>query len=194
MNDDDVIEALKGQNRMEHDMALKAIYEQSYVTIRNHVIQNSGTEDEAKDVFQDAMVVLYNKLKSDRFEKKSSINTFLFGIARNLWLRVLSQNKKQHLIQDELKQEDSMESIPIWKEGSDNKTILNSLMDQIGRSCQRLLKLYYYDNFSTQELRKQLNLGSEQVVRTKVYRCMKKLREVVVENNITMDNFIFNEG
>lgn len=72
-----------------NEFALKRIYKEHYPKVQHLVLQNSGDEDDAKDLYQDAFVVFYQKISEEGFELTSSIGTFIYSISKNLWLKQL---------------------------------------------------------------------------------------------------------
>ncbi len=73
---------------------LKHFYKETMVYIRGYIIRNSGNTQDVEDVFQDAMIVLYLKLRSGLVELKSPIKTYFYGICKNIWRNRLRKQKK----------------------------------------------------------------------------------------------------
>jgi len=69
--------------------AIQAVYEQAYSLCAAFVLNNNGTKDDAKDLFQEALIVLIQKLKIPEFELTANIKTYMYAIVRNLWLKKL---------------------------------------------------------------------------------------------------------
>ena len=61
--------------------------------LKRYVLKNSGDKDDAKDVFQNTLIVFYKKVLIENFELSSKISTYLFSIAKNLWLKKLRDEK-----------------------------------------------------------------------------------------------------
>ncbi len=81
-------ELLKGLANNNKD-AIEAIYRDNYNLIQNLIINNNGTEDDARDIFQEALIVLYEKSKTDTFELNCQIRTYIYSVSRRLWLKKL---------------------------------------------------------------------------------------------------------
>jgi DNA-directed RNA polymerase specialized sigma24 family protein len=71
--------------------AIESVYKENYALIQYFVINNNGTEDDARDIFQEAMMVFYEKAKSPDFELTCQIKTYLYSVARRLWLKKLKR-------------------------------------------------------------------------------------------------------
>ncbi len=66
--------------------AIETIYRENYSIIQSFIIKNNGYPEDARDIFQEAMIVLYEKAKSDSFELSCQIKTYLYSVCRRLWL------------------------------------------------------------------------------------------------------------
>ncbi|MDQ1152448.1 RNA polymerase sigma factor (sigma-70 family) [Sphingobacterium zeae] len=86
-NDEQIIEGIKDGN----SFAIDAIYKRYYPSISHMILQNNGREDEAKDIFQEAVIVLYDKVSKGNFELSSKLKTYLYSICRRLWLKQLNR-------------------------------------------------------------------------------------------------------
>ena len=79
--EDEFIQAIKtGDSKGLHQ-----IYETFLPRIRNLVTSNGGSEDDAQDVFQSAILTIYEKVQKENFKLTSKFYTLLYGICRNLW-------------------------------------------------------------------------------------------------------------
>ncbi|MEY4316181.1 MAG: polymerase, sigma-E factor [Bacteroidota bacterium] len=54
--------------------------------IANHVFQHSGNDDDVKDLMQDTLVAIWQNVRKPQFELSAKLSTYLFAIAKNLWL------------------------------------------------------------------------------------------------------------
>jgi DNA-directed RNA polymerase specialized sigma24 family protein len=89
--DKEYIEGLRHNN----DAVIRSVYKKFYPVIARLVLNNSGTEQEAKDVFQEAVLVLYHHAQQQQFVLSCALQTYLYSVARRLWLKQL--HKKQGL-------------------------------------------------------------------------------------------------
>ena len=64
--EDSIVEGL----RTGRKKTLNQIYRDYFPVIKDHVIKNSGSEDDAKDVFQDAMMAIFQNVSDEDFELK----------------------------------------------------------------------------------------------------------------------------
>jgi DNA-directed RNA polymerase specialized sigma24 family protein len=66
-----------------------ALYQKSYPSVEKFIVNNSGTVDDAKDIFQDTLLVLFKKVREDNFELTASVKTYIIAISKNLWCKKL---------------------------------------------------------------------------------------------------------
>src|SRR6202012_4447482 len=86
-NEQKLLEGLAQNDRK----AIETIYRQHYNMVQSLILSNSGYPDDARDIFQEAMIVLYEKARSGSFELNSQLKTYLYSVCRRLWLKRLNQ-------------------------------------------------------------------------------------------------------
>ena len=91
MNPENNEKALLEGLALSDKKAIETIYRENYNMIQTLVINNNGSADDAKDVFQEAMIVLYEKARSGVFELNCQIKTYIYSVSRRLWLKRLQQ-------------------------------------------------------------------------------------------------------
>lgn len=167
--------------------ALKEFYMANYPKIELLVLKNSGTKAHAKDIYQEAFIALWNNLRNGCFtpENDSALQGYLYQISKNKWLDVLRSKRyknTQPLTEERslfLKQEEED------YEDSEETKKLNLAMEafkNLGEPCKSLLKNFYFEKKSLRDMASELNI-EETTVRNKKYRCMEKLRSIVLASN-----------
>jgi RNA polymerase sigma factor (sigma-70 family) len=154
------------------EKALEFIYKKYYRMMTKLVITNSGTEDEARDVYQDALVVFWQKARSGNLVLTSKISTYVYSICQNLWRKEL--DRKKRLSNEE---KDSSESMDL--DGPEREKIIARCMEQLGETCRKVLTYYYFDEMSMQEIADKLGFANTDTAKTKKYKCKQKLDELV---------------
>jgi DNA-directed RNA polymerase specialized sigma24 family protein len=71
--------------------AIETLYRENFNVIQALILHNNGTSEDAKDIFQEAIIVLYEKVISGNFELNCQIRTFVYSVSRRLWLKRLMQ-------------------------------------------------------------------------------------------------------
>ena len=154
------------------EKALEFIYKKYYRMMTKLVITNSGTEDEARDVYQDALVVFWQKARSGNLVLTSKISTYVYSICQNLWRKEL--DRKKRLSNEE---KDSAESLDL--DGPEREKIIARCMEQLGETCRKVLTYYYFDEMSMQEIADKLGFANTDTAKTKKYKCKQKLDELI---------------
>ena len=90
ISDITVIEGVRNQD----DNILNWLYDSYFATVKNHVINNSGSDDDVYDVFQDSVIILYNQITENTLNLNTDLKGYFFGIARNVWSAQLRNNQK----------------------------------------------------------------------------------------------------
>lgn len=178
-----IINAFKTNN----EVVLKEFYNANYYKIEFFVMSNNGSKDEAKDIYQEAFLAVWKNLKLDKFipQSESSLSGYLYTIAKNKWMDYLrsSTYKKTKLIEDNnLSVADNNEEF--YDEHQDKK--LKSTMEafkNLGQPCKQLLSTFYFEKKSLSDIASELHI-KETSVRNKKYRCMEKLRAIVLASNL----------
>ena len=81
--------------RKRDNRIITSIYKDIFPKVNYHITNNGGTSDDAKDVFQESIIVVYRQIQSDTFDIKTDFEGYVFGIARLIWLKTL-RNRNIH--------------------------------------------------------------------------------------------------
>ena len=168
MNEKEIFERIcKGDEK-----ALEFLYQKYYRMMTKLVITNSGTEDEARDVYQDALIVFWQKATSGNLVLTSKMSTYIYSICQNLWRKELDRKKR-------LSSEEKDTSVTLDTESSEREMILAKCIDQLGETCKKVLMFYYFEEMSMQDIADKLGFANTDTAKTKKYKCKKKLDELV---------------
>ena len=166
------------------DETIKAIYRDHFESLCWYVINNSGSRQDAEDVFQEVVITFIDLVQKDRFRGESAVKTFLYSISRHTWLnelkrrgRALAREEKYERGQERVEPDTS--HLIGDREG---KAEVIRLVGQLGETCKKILLLFYYENLSITEILDTLDYENEQVVRNKKYKCLKQLEQMITEN------------
>lgn len=187
VNTAEIISKLQANDDRIVDQAFTVLYREYYPVILSFIQNNSGSEEDAADVFQDALVVFYDKVRNSNFELRCTIKTFVYSICKNLWLKKLNSRKKM------LVQKESFETIALEPniaeilEDTEQSKLVARLLKEIGADGERLLTYFYFDGLKTEEVTHKMGFASEQVTRNKKSRCLKKLRELLKTTTLFND-------
>ena len=162
------------------DKVLKTIYRQNYHTIVNMVTNNGGSLQEAKDIYQETLIVFYEKVKEEDFELNCQIKTFLYSVSRRLWLKQL-QRKQRYTIP----LTDSDEYVDLsWEDVGDKEDQYNAMhtaLESLGEPCKSILKDFYLRNQSMEEITDKFGYTNADNAKNQKYKCLKRLKKVFFE-------------
>lgn len=163
----------------QRNRALEHIYRENRDKVTNYLRANNADEDQAKDVFQEAVIAMYENVKTNKFKGESAIGTYLYSIARFKWLNQIKKNSIRKDHQDQLEQEEVFQSpLATIIEGETKEGVMQ-LLAELGEACKRLLIMNFYHGASMKEIAKNGHYSSEQIVRNKKYKCLKRLKELM---------------
>jgi len=180
-SDEEIIFCLRGEN-VKRDLALKQLYAKLYPIIKSYIHKNNGSDEDAADIFQDAMLVFYEKIRLDQFQLSSSIRTYLYSVCKHLWLNKLRAQKKIVSLSNE------SESIAVDPLGpaiigsNERNDYLMNLLESLGKDCKRVLVLFYYERLKMNQIAELMNFANDQVAKNKKSSCLKKLKAKVSES------------
>src|SRR6476620_12286760 len=89
-NDKFLLEGLARNDRQ----AVETIYAKHYSMVQSLIVNNNGNADDARDIFQESMIVLYERSRSGTFELHCQLKTYIYSVCRRLWLKRLQQQQK----------------------------------------------------------------------------------------------------
>ena len=173
----DIIEKIRSQDTR----TLTAVYKEIYPMIEKYVIDNSGSSDDAQDVFQDALYLLIKKVEDLNFQLTSKLSTFLFGIGKNLWLKKLTKKSidakdyQADLKIDEMEEED-------FERLSRSKR-MKLCIEKLGEPCKTIIIQFYFFQTSMQEIATMLNYTNANNAKNQKYKCFMRLKKLMLQTD-----------
>lgn len=152
--------------------SLEFLYKKYYRMMTKLVTTNNGSEQEAKDIYQEALIVFWQKATRGELILTSKISTYLYSICLNLWRKEL--DRKRRLINEE---KDDLEFMDT--ESTERAKIIHQCIHDLGDTCKQVLSYYYFDGLSMQDIADKLGFANTNTAKTKKYKCKKKLDELV---------------
>lgn len=156
---------------------ISLMYKVHYPTVKRFVLYNSGIEDDAKDLLQEAFIIILQKVNNGSFSLSCSFLTYLYAIIKNLWLKELRQKRANGIVIKDLEDiEDIDFHINFEHEYRFNVEyfIFRIHFNQLSKSCKQILKMFF-ERKTYKEVAMALDLKSEGVVRRRKYRCKESL-------------------
>ena len=166
------------------------LYNCHYGSVERYIIKNSGSSYDAEDIFQESLMVTIKAIQENKFHSESSLKSYLFAIAKNLWISELRKRKSTSLREEIYAGENEVQADGIHQKiiKNENFALIQSLFEQLGDKCKRILLLFYYRELSMKEIMEEENFANEQVLRNKKYKCLKTLTERVKTNPVLYQN------
>ena len=157
---------------------IRTIYDQYLPRITRFIVKNQGNEQDAQDIFQEAIMIIYANARKDGFALTCSFYTYLHAICRNLWLRHLKEKRKMSVtfsanweylneteFEEAAREEEQFQLY--WRH-----------FKSLGKDCQRLLNLFFKGE-SMQTIMKVMGFGSEGYARKRKFQCKEKLMNLI---------------
>ena len=178
--DREIIDALRKGGSKE-DQVLRFLYQEYKGMIQQFINKNNGSSEEGKDVFQDALIALYENIKSGKFKGDSTISSYLYSIARFMWLNRLKRKNIEWKILDSQPKADIEDShLPSLLEKESQQKVMD-LFAQLGEQCKTILVYAIYREYNMREISQKMNYENEQVARNKKYKCLKRLKALIAK-------------
>jgi len=182
--DADLITAIKLSNQLND--AIFFIYQEYSDTISSFILANSGTAQDAEDIFQETVVIFIDLIKKEKFRGEASVKTFLVAIARNTWLNELKKRARSGIREQlfENSRETNEMDVSQYIADREMKQQFLEVLNKLGEPCKKILTLYYYENCSMKDMLNHLPYENEQVVRNKKYKCLQHLTGLFKDNPV----------
>lgn len=186
MSDTDIVELIR-QGR-DHKAFVK-LYAH-LPKVERHVRANSGTKADAKDLFQEALIILHRKVNTPGFTLTAGLGTYLFAICRNLWLDEL---RRRDRFTTELSAEpDEPSDLEGLLKEEKQFGLAERALRSLGDKCLDLLKRFYLANEPLVAIAQAIGLAGEGAAKTRKYKCLeearKRYREMLAKGAIVQPN------
>lgn len=177
MTEFSVEEILEGIRKHDGEV-LEFIYKSFYQQIKFFVKSNSGNEDDAQDIYQEALIVIYRKLKKNELViTDCSFNTYLYSICRLLWLKQLDKRRiKNDLYYEDYQIIDDEDDIIQVYEQSEKFKLYQKHFKKLKKDCRKVLELSL-EKVPLKEIATIMGYKSEKYAKKRKYQCKEKLVE-----------------
>lgn len=162
--------------------AIETIYKQHYGMVQSLILNNNGSVDDAKDIFQEALIVLYEKARSENFELNCLIKTYVYSVSRRLWLKRLQHSQKFSSEVESLEETVAVEEDLEMHEQRNNEFILmEKAMHSLGEPCRSLLESYYIHKKSMMQIAGDFGYTNAENAKNQKYKCLMRLKKMFFE-------------
>ncbi len=165
-------------------IVLQSIYKNFYSKINFFIKKNNGDDDDANDVFQEAIIIIYRKLKANDLVLDCTFETYLYSVCRFLWLKQLERRKlEKEKIKDNHEYNDD-----IYDDGLEKVVDLNERyrlfqkhFSNLGKDCQKVLQLYF-DKVPLKNIAQIMGFKSEKYAKKRKFKCKEYLIKSVKQD------------
>lgn len=178
MSDEKIIELLKVNKT---DRAFSKLYT-DFPKVKKMILSKGGTKDDAEDIFQEALIILYNKVNQGDFKLTSKIGTYLYSVSRFLWKDQLIKNNKtvdSDFSNDQLIETNKEELEEIIKK-EEKLQVIEQVLKEISQKCQEIFELFYFKKLSMKDIAIKMKYTSERVARTQKYKCVEQAKKKII--------------
>lgn len=169
---------------------LTALYQDAFPLVARYISKMGGSFEEAKDLFQDALVIYYEKTQRTTVALKYSEKSYLFGIARHLWNKRYQESKQQVSLDRFGAGFDEMRDLsdPGYEEISASRLL--KLLQTAGQKCMTLLSAFYYERMDMKEMAERFGFSSPRSATVQKFKCLEKVKETVKEKSLKYEDVL----
>ena len=180
-DNDFMVGLLNGNNDV-----LSALYKKYYNIVLKFILYNSGTNAAAQDIYQETIIVLFESVKKPGFELKCQLQTYIFSIAKRLWLKELKKNGKTFLFKESEENNlvDVSEDLKEFDEKEAEIEKMNNSLIDLGEPCSELIKDFYINKLSMEEIAEKFGYTNADNAKTQKYKCLQRLKRIFFEKEI----------
>lgn len=158
------------------------LYKKAFPGVAKYIGENGGSFDEAKDIFQDALVIYYEKIRANKIDIRTSEKAYLMGIAKYLWIKKFNSNKETGNIEEE-------KNIADQQQETTSGSKLLELLTTAGTRCMELLRAFYYDKLDIAAIAGKFGYSGTRSATVQKFKCIEKLRDKVKEKALGYEDF-----
>lgn len=163
----------------EDKSSIERIYREHYSMVQSLVVNNNGSTDDAADIFQESMIVLFEKVKTGGFELHCQLKTFIYAVSRRLWLKKLNQQQRYLPGSDNMEEVVSIdEDMEIHENRQREFNLMEMAMNKIGEPCKSLLEAYYLQKKQMQAIAADFGYTNADNAKTQKYKCLVRLKKL----------------
>jgi RNA polymerase sigma factor (sigma-70 family) len=173
------------QPQTKHPATLFAeLYETAFPSVARFISKKNGSFEDAKDIFQDALIVFYEKNQQPQFRPEVSDEAYILGIAKHLWIRKFNRDLKNVPL------DDFEAGLSLNDDAMINEPKLLQLLESTGKKCLDLLRAFYYEKLPMRNIANVFNYRSEHSATVQKYKCIEKIREEIKTKAVSYEDFI----
>jgi len=159
--------------------AVETIYKDNYNMVQSLVINNNGSAQEAKDIFQEAMIVLLEKARSGHFELNCQIKTYVYSVCRRIWLKKLQQyNRYSNEVESMAATVPVEEDVEEYEKRDQEFVMMEKAVGSLGEPCKSLIEAFYIQKRNMQDIATQFGYTNADNAKNQKYKCLMRLKKL----------------
>lgn len=159
--------------------AIETIYKNNFIMVQSFILNNNGSFDDARDIFQEAMIVLYENAKSESFVLTCQIKTYVYSICRRLWLKRLQQlNRFSSNVESLQETVPVEEDIEYQEKRNADFALMEKALGSLGEPCKGLLEAYYLQRKDMTEIAATYGYTNADNAKNQKYKCLMRLKKL----------------
>lgn len=176
LTDEDFVQGI----RRDDDILMNRLYKTHYPMIEHFIITNAGTADEAKDIYQEAFIILYENLHTPDFKLTCKIKTYLYSVCRRLWLKRFAFKTKYY---GELNDSEEFVMIDdgetaVAEENELKFNVMDEALQKLGEPCRTILEDYYIHNLTMTQIAEKMGYTNADNAKNQKYKCLTRLKKI----------------
>jgi len=169
--------------RRGDEKGLVLLFESSRTMVHSFILRNSGTADDAEDLLQEAVVILWEKVRGGEFEYRSKLSTFVFATVKNLWLRRLARSRREIAIELDPERTAADDPSPLEEAiETEQAQLVRDALERLGEPCKTLLLLFYWEELPMEEIALKMGMANADTAKSRKYQCKKALERLLKGN------------
>ncbi|TAF80077.1 MAG: sigma-70 family RNA polymerase sigma factor [Sphingobacteriales bacterium] len=180
LNDNEIVLGILNNS----SSTLNYLYQLHFPMVLQLIINNSGNDDDAKDIYQETIIVLHDKIKRGDFELNSKLKTFIYSVSRRLWLKKLSQ--KSRFLGDINDYEDFVAvetDVELHEEKDKQFNLMNASLSGLGEPCKTIIEDFYIKGLSMLDISEKFGYTNADNAKTQKYKCLQRLKKIFFVQN-----------
>ncbi|NOU61581.1 RNA polymerase sigma factor [Marinifilum caeruleilacunae] len=167
---------------MSNNDVLNYIYKKFFPSIRNFIENNNGNEEDARDLFQEAIIVIYRKMKKEPLVLSCNFKTYIYSICKLLWLKQLEKKKNSNEINSEGVLDNRLDEASETFDQTERYRLYQKHFQNLGPDCKKVLQLAL-DKISLKEIAEIMGYKSEKYAKKRKYQCKQMLIDSIKSDN-----------
>jgi RNA polymerase sigma factor (sigma-70 family) len=175
--------------RSGDNIVLSALYKKYYNLVLRFIVNNSGSSEEATDIYQETIIVLYENARNPEFTLTSQLQTYIYSVARRLWLKQLKKNGKTFLFKEEEENElaDVNSDLEEHQRKEEELERMQKSLSELGEPCATLINDFYVHRMSMDEIADKFGYTNPDNAKTQKYKCLQRLKRYFFEKQSVRD-------